>query len=161
MAKKIIINIKESEKKLKKLLRKIKVPRLRERIHMLYLMKSKKITRRKELKDILAKHIGTIVNWLNKYKKGGLKGLLTIDKYKKESSINDEILQKLKEKLSDSEGFASYDEIIKWLYKEFGIEFSYWTTFHAVHRKLKAKPKVVRPCHYKQDEKKKMNSKQC
>jgi hypothetical protein len=48
-------------------------------------------------------------------------------------------------------GFASYGAIQQWLSQTLGVEAEYHAVYQMTRYRLKAKLKVVRPQHYKQD----------
>jgi Winged helix-turn helix len=65
----------------------------------------------------------------------------------------------LKEELKNPEGFQSYSEIQLWLRTCFEIDLAYRTVHELVRSKLKAKLKVPRPLHIKQNKEAKENFK--
>ncbi len=58
---------------------------------------------------------------------------------------------RLKQELQDEQGFSSYKEIQTWLRVVHDIEMSYTGVHQLVHYRLKAKLKVPRPVHIKQE----------
>ena len=48
-------------------------------------------------------------------------------------------------------GFKSYYEVQQWLAETLGIKAKYHAVYQMTRYRLKAKLKVARPCHYKQD----------
>ena len=61
----------------------------------------------------------------------------------------------LEKRLKDEEkGFKSYGEVQEWLAVNLGVEAEYHTVYQMTRYRLKAKLKVVRPEHTKQDKKK-------
>jgi Winged helix-turn helix len=55
-------------------------------------------------------------------------------------------------RLQESEnGFASYGAVQEWLSQTLGVEAEYHAVYQLTHYRLKAKLKVARPQHYKQD----------
>ncbi len=65
--------------------------------------------------------------------------------------IQGEVLEKLKQRLAQPEGFRSYGEIQQWLAQDGGLEVKYATLYRVVRYQLKAKLKVPRPRSLKQD----------
>jgi hypothetical protein len=58
----------------------------------------------------------------------------------------------LAKRLQQSEnGFASYGAVQEWLSQTLGVEAEYHAVYQMTRYRLKAKLKVVRPQHYKQD----------
>lgn len=58
---------------------------------------------------------------------------------------------KLKVRLQQPRGFASYGAIVTWLAAECGICVNYWVVYDLVRRRWKAKLKSSRPSHTQQD----------
>lgn len=58
-------------------------------------------------------------------------------------------MQRLKERLAEPEGFASYKAIQRWLADEHGIGLPYSTVHRIVRYELGAKLKAPRPSHPK------------
>lgn len=155
MARKIQIEIIETVEELKKRLEKAKIISSRERLRMLFALKTQKVTTRKELRRILGRDEATITRWLKKYREGGLPKLLEVKKAPgKKKKISELSLQKLREKLSNESGFSSYGEVQKWLAEELGVKAAYHTVYKTVHYQLQAKLKKPRPSNPKKDEEK-------
>lgn len=152
MNKKLIIKIVEKEDYLRDLYLKEKDLRVKERLHFIYLLKSLDNPKLVDLSKLLAKDRGTLRYWLNKYNYGGLKELINRNTSQgRPNVINNDNLLKLKDKLSEPEGFKSYDEIRIWLKKELNIEITYADIFRTCNKVLKASPKVPRPKNSKQN----------
>ena len=146
------IEIVESESTLKKLLTQQKSAKTLERVQVLYWLKTKQATSVEHLAAMLGRHPTTISRWLRKYRRGGLKGLLTISSSSgRPAGIPPEAIARLKEELSDPEGFSSYGEIKTWLETVCDVKVSYKVVHDTVHYKLKAKLKVPRPVNIKQE----------
>jgi hypothetical protein len=112
--------IQESVSELSEMLRTENRTRQRQRIQMLYLLKSGQATTRKQVAQMLSVHRMTIGRWLTSYEKGGLSGLLSIKtKPNRKLSIPPCILYQLKDELEKPEGFSSYRAIQIWLQQEF------------------------------------------
>lgn len=58
---------------------------------------------------------------------------------------------KLKKRLQQPRGFASYGDIVTRLASECGIQVRYWVVYDLVKKRWGAKLKRPRPCHQKQD----------
>lgn len=88
---------------------------------------------------------------LRKYKDGGYKGLLEVKQASgKEPIVSGKNLQRLKQKLTEPEGFYSYREIQEWLISELKLDIAYKTVYQLVRYQLSAKLKVPRPKSRKQ-----------
>ncbi|RZL40168.1 MAG: helix-turn-helix domain-containing protein [Pedobacter sp.] len=147
------IQIKESEEKLKELMKYESDASRKDKLTSLYLIKTNKVLEIKDLVSLLNRHRNTISSWLEMYRKKGLNGLLK-EKAKitgRPSLIKGKVLESLIEKLSNPDGFKSYLEIQSWLKNEHNLEIEYYTVHHTVRYKLKSKLKVVRPSNIKKD----------
>jgi len=146
------LKVKENAEELREMMRAAKNPRIKERIRMLYCICIGKPEKVQDLAIYIGVHRQTITKWCNIYQEGGIQKLLDVYEPKgKVPVIIGEILEALKEKLSEPQGFASYEEIQMWLKNKFGKEITKRMVFIAVHDKLKARPKVARPVHHKKD----------
>jgi transposase len=155
MARKIVLEIRETVEELKKRLQKAKIISSRERLRMLLELKTQKVKTRKELGRILGRDEATITRWLKKYREGGLLKLLEVKKAPgKKKKISELAQKKLREKLTNESGVSSYGEIQKWLAEELGIKAAYHTVYKTVRYQLQAKLKKPRPSHPKKDKEK-------
>ena len=101
----------------------------------------------------MARDISTVTRWLQKYRTGGLSGLLEIKKAAgAKRKINDDAIAALIQELKTGKGFSSYGGIVEWLKKEHGLDTEYGTVYALVRYGLGAKLKVPPPQSYKQDE---------
>ncbi|MCS4188555.1 helix-turn-helix domain-containing protein [Salinibacter ruber] len=144
--------ITESVEKLERLVRKEKDAQIQRRFHMLLLMK----TGEAESRSAAARHLGvhrhTVADWIGLYEEGGLEKIQEIEDPGPEpgqTSIPPEVMEALKDRLSEPEGFGSYTEIQQWLAEEHGVELPYSTVHGIVRYDLGAKPKSPRPSHPK------------
>lgn len=145
------IEIIESEATLKKLLTQQKNTKTLERVQVLYWLKTKQASSVGHLAAMVGHHPTTVSRWLSKYRRGGLKALLTIESSPgRPADIPLEALARLKEELSDPEGFSSYGEIQTWLETVCDVKASYKVVHDTVRYRLKAKLKVPRPVNIKQ-----------
>lgn len=132
-----------------------KHPRKKQRLFMLYLLKSRQAKTMQEVAFFLALSRNTIGRWLARYEHEGLEGLLDIrTKPNRPLSVPPEIVEHLREKLKDPQGFRSYKAIWQWLRHEFQLNITYKTAHNLVRYRLKAKLKVPRKSHVKKDQKK-------
>jgi transposase len=140
------LNIHESETELKKLLTKEKTGSGKERIQLLYLLKSQKAKTITQASELLGRHRVTLQEWLAKYRQGGLRSLLgratSPGRPRKIPSWAELALRK---RLEEPEGFESYSAICQWLQTNLGIEANYKTVHSLVYYRLKASPKIARP----------------
>ena len=151
MNRKLDFEILESEDYLNNLFLNEKDTRRKERLQVIYLIKTGETTKIVKLSKIIAKDRTTIGNWLKKYEKLGLDGLLERNtSFGRPSSLNEEEVAKLKGKLSEPDGFKSYNHIKTWLLEELEINMKYNAVFKLCHDKLGASPKVSRPKNPKQ-----------
>ena len=144
--------ITEPVEKLERLVRKEKDAQIQRRFHMLLLMK----TGEAESRGAAARHLGvhrhTVADWIGLYEEGGLEKIQEIEDPGPEpgqTSIPPEVMEALKDRLSEPEGFGSYTEIQQWLAEEHGVELPYSTVHGIVRYDLGAKPKSPRPSHPK------------
>ena len=92
-------------------------------------------------------------HWRTKYLSGGLEGVLVRGTSPgRTPQVQGEALVRLKARLSDSEGFGSYQQIGRWVKEELDITLKPKTLYHLCHYKLGATAKVARPRNPKQDE---------
>ena len=103
----------------------------------------------------MARDTSTVTRWLQKYRTGGLSGLLEIKKGAgAKRKINDDAIAALIQELKTEKGFTRYGGIVEWLKKEHGLDIEYGTVVYALVRyRLGGKLKVPPPQSYKQDEK--------
>ena len=128
------------------------------RLHMLLLLKTGKAKSRSAAARHLGVHRNTIANWLELYEDGGTEALREIEDPGPDpgqQSIPPEVMEKLKDRLSQPEGFGSYKEIQKWLAEDHGVDLPYSTVHGIVRYDLEAKPKAPRPSHPKKASKSK------
>jgi transposase len=147
------IEIQESEAELKELLRQEKTGSGKERIQVLYLLKTQKAKTVSEAAEMIGRNRVTVQDWLSKYRQGGREKLLS----KKVSTgrprkIPQWVEKALEKKLQENEGLNSYGEICEWLEKKLGIEAKYKTVHKIVYYRLKASPKIARPKSMEQSE---------
>ena len=146
------IEIVESEATLKKLLTQQKSAKTVERVQVLYWLKTNQANSVGHLAAMLGRHRTTVSRWLSKYRREGLKALLTIESSPGRSAIIPPLaIALLKQELADPEGFSSYGEIQTWLETVCEVKASYKVVHDTVRYRLKAKLKVPRPVHIKQE----------
>jgi transposase len=145
------LEIQESEADLKALLQAQKTASGKERIHLLYLLKSNQAATVQAAAAILGRHRATLQEWLRSYRQGGVDALL---KRKSPSGRPRAIPQwaerALQKRLEEPQGFEGYQAICDWLEHQLGIEAKYKTVHKLVHDRLQSSPKVPRPVSVKQ-----------
>ena len=148
------IEITQSEEELKKLLQTARLGNQKEKLQMLWWLKSGQVKEQQEIGKPLARDTSTVTRWLHKYRTGGLSGLLEIKKAAgAKRKINHDAIAALIQELKTGKGFSSYGAIVEWLKKEHGLDIEYGTVYALVRYRLGAKLKVPPPQSYKQDEK--------
>ncbi|MGJ5673016.1 MAG: helix-turn-helix domain-containing protein [Nostochopsis sp.] len=148
------IEIAQSEEELKKRLQTARLGNQKEKLIMLWWLKSGQVKEQQEIGKRLGRDTSTVTRWLHKYRSSGLSGLLEINKAAgAKRKINDDAIAALEEKLKAGKGFSSYGAIVEWLKQEYGQSFEYATVYSLVRYKLGAKLKVPRPQSHKQDDK--------
>lgn len=148
------IEIAESEEELKKRLQTANLGNQKEKLIMLWWIKSGQIKEQQEIGKRLAKDTSTVTRWLQKYRAGGISELLSIKKAPgAKRKIHDEALAALENELKTGNGFSRYGAIVEWLKQEQGLDVEYATVYAWVRYQLGAKLKVPRPQSHKQDEK--------
>ena len=147
------IEIAESEEELKKRLQTARLGNQKEKLQMLWWLNSGQVKEQQEIGKRLGRDTSTVTRWLQKYRLGGLSGLLSIKKAAgAKRKITLYAIAALKGELETEKGFSSYGAIVEWLKKEHGQDIEYGTVYAWVRYRLGAKLKVPRPQSYKQDE---------
>ncbi|PZU97877.1 MAG: helix-turn-helix domain-containing protein [Pseudanabaena sp.] len=136
------LEITESEEELKELLDKQKTASDKERVQVLYLLKSKQAGTVRAAATQIGRNRTTVQEWLKGYREGGITGILT---HKPRAGRKPKIpywaQQALDKQLQQEDGFNSYGEIRQWLQDKLGIESTYKNVHDLVHYRLKASPK--------------------
>lgn len=152
MTGKLKIEIVESFETLSNLLKQEKNSQKKERIQVLYWLKTNLAETIGNLSALSGKHRTTVSRWLSLYRKGGLSKMLDIYKSSgRKPEISPEIQQALIQELNEKEGFSSYKEIQTWLYTVHDLDVAYKVVHDTVHYRLQAKLKVPRRSNVKKD----------
>jgi transposase len=147
------VEITESEEELKKRLQTARLGSQKEKLQMLWWLKSGQVKEQQEIGRRLGRDTSTVTRWLQKYRLGGLSSLLEIKKAPGASrKMSDEAIAALKQELETGKGFSGYGAIVEWLEKKYGEKIEYGTVYAWVRYRFGAKLKVSRPKSYKQDE---------
>ncbi len=146
------LEITESEDELKALLRTQKTASSKERIQLLYLLKSGQAETMQQAAKLLGRHRVTVQKWAQRYREGQLEALLSHKpRVGSKSTLPDWAEAALRQRLEHPDGFESYGAIQQWLASKLGIVAPYKTVHKWVYYRLKASPKVPRPQSDKQD----------
>lgn len=140
------VEIKESAVELKTVLSDQTLARTRSRVRALYLRKTGQAQTRRELASLLGCNESTIYRWFYTYQSEGISGLLQIKTSPgKPSKLPPDVLEQLRQRLSERTGFDSYGEIQQWLQQQYDVQAAYATVHGIVRYKLQSKLKVPRP----------------
>ncbi|NEQ35847.1 MAG: helix-turn-helix domain-containing protein [Okeania sp. SIO3I5] len=143
MARQLILAIAESAESLEKQLKNSRTASQKERLQMLWWIKTGQITKHQTLAQLLGRNGSTVTRWLQKYRQGGLSELLAVKKAPgKSRHLTSEALAGLQERLEKGPAFNSYGEIVEWLKVNYQLHLRYATVYYWVHYRLKAKLKV-------------------
>jgi transposase len=153
MGRPFIIEITESEPDLKKRLQHAREAIHKEKLQMLWWLKSGQVTQQQEIGNRLGRDTSTVTRWLPKYRQGGLVELLPIPKAAgNKRKIKGEVLADLQQQLQHPAGFSSYGAIVEWLKQKQALTVEYGTVSATVRYLLAAKLKEPRPQRYQQNE---------
>ncbi len=145
------IEISESEAELKSRLQSGRDGSQKEKLQMLWWLKSGQVKEQQEISKRLGRDSSTVTRWLQKYRQGGLTKLLQVKKAPGAArKLSDEVIAALQQRLNQ-EGFTSYTAIVEWLEQELGQTVEYGTVYQWVRYRLGAKLKVPRPGSHQQD----------
>ncbi len=145
--------ISECEDELLDMIKKEKKGRFRDRLRLLWLLKTgeaETVTRAAELCGVSRL---TAAEWFRRYKNGGITELLRIKTVPGRSrAVPAGVAEDLKKRLSEPEGFGSYGEIRIWLLENYNLDIAYKTVHKTVRYYLRSKLKAPRPSHIKKNE---------
>jgi transposase len=144
--------IAEPAEELKELMHQQTVTWRKERIQLLYLLKSGQAESVSHAAALLGRGRITLQRWLRKYAANQITGILTKESPPGRGCQIPEAAQvALQERLATPTGFGSYGEIQDWLETEYQHEMSYSGVHQHVRYQLQAKPKRPRPVSRHQD----------
>lgn len=154
MPKQLKIEIKETEERLKKDLRKTTTDMYRARIRTLLLIKSGKYNYQRELSNKLGYCERTINRWLTLYKKEGYSVYLQVNfKGNATKKISSELSEAIFKELNNPKStITSYVELFALLKEKFKEDIPYTTLYDHCRKKYNSVLKVSRKSHYKKDE---------
>jgi transposase len=145
------VEITENLEQLEKSLKQARSASQSERLQMLVWLKRGEVSSREALATRAGRNCATITRWLKQYKTGGLAGLLVVKKAPGAvPKLHGAVLERLKARLAEPEGFSSYGAIAQWLEQTCQVSIKPDTLYQTVRYKLKAKLKVPRPRSLKQ-----------
>lgn len=152
MARRLQVVIEESVEFLEKQLKQTRTASQKERLQLLWWLKTGQVQQHQELARRLGRDTSTVTRWLQKYRRGGLSQLLEVKTAPGQAPhLTKEALAGLKERLEQGTAFKSYGEIVEWLKTQYNLELTYATVYSWAHYRLKAKLKVPRPHSVQQD----------
>jgi transposase len=115
------IEITQSEEELKKRLQTAREGNQKEKLLLLWWLKSGQVSEQQEIGKRLGRDTSTVTRWLQKYRSGGLSSLLEIKKAPGATrKMSAQVLAALKQELETGKGFSSYGAIVEWLEQEHG-----------------------------------------
>jgi len=147
------LEIKETPEELKKLLALQKTASCKERVQLLYLLKTGYGQTISQTAELMGRNRVTLHKWIRQYKAGGIERLL-----KQKSSpgrprtIPTWAEKALFKRLHEPQGFNSYQEIVEWLEQNLGVNTCYKTVHKLVYYRLQSCPKMPRPKSLKQSQ---------
>jgi transposase len=147
------IEVKESLEDLVERLRLANTRRAKERLQVLYWLKQENAPSISTIAKAVGKHRNTVQSWLSIYCEGGIDSMLAVKPYpggvrKIPQWAEDALAKRLKD---PKHGFGSYGEVQEWLAETLGVEAEYHAVYQMTRYRLKAKLKVARPQHSKQN----------
>ena len=146
------LEITETAEELKQILARQKTAAGKERVQLLYLLKTGNAATISQAAAMIGRHRVTAQKWMQQYQTSGIEPLLE-QKHSpgRPRDIPYWAEKALDQKLQQEQGFNDYQEIVEWLEKSLGIKARYKTVHKLVYYRLKASPKVTRPKSIKQD----------
>ncbi len=142
--------IRESAEELHNMMKNEKKGRFRDRLRLLWLLKSGEAETMLRAAGLCGVSRLTAAKWFHRYESGGIGELLllkTVPGRKRRISGGTE--EALRKRLSEADGFSSYDEIRIWLKENYHLDIPYKTVHKTVRYYFGAKPKMPRPSHIK------------
>jgi len=154
MAKRIDIQIKESESDLIKLQNRQSTILKKSRIKALLLIKQGRVIYTRDLSQKLKYDRRTIYNWLKTYKSKGLEGLVVVNSGGNNTRLISDVTKSvLSKKLADpNTTITSYVELLEWVQANYQTDITYSTLYKHCRVHHKSKLKVSRKSHHKKDD---------
>jgi transposase len=147
------VEVKESLEALATRLQQAQTPKEKERLQVLYWLKQDNPPSVSTIAKAICKHRNTLQTWLMHYRSGGVDAMLEVKKSPGGVRVIPQWAEAaLAKRLQDPEhGFSSYGAVQQWLSETLGIESEYHAVYQTTRHRLRAKLKVARPQHCKQD----------
>jgi transposase len=148
------IIVKESLDEITERLRQTSQPIVKERLQVLYWLKQEQAPSISKIAKAIGRHRGTLQEWLRIYRAEGLAALEIV---KSSPGGGNRVIPNwaeaaLSKRLQEPEnGFDSYGAVQQWMSETLGVEAEYHAVYQMTRYRLKAKLKVARPQHYKQN----------
>ena len=143
----------ESAEELLDMIKKEEKGRFRDRLRLLWFLKTGEAETMIRAAELCGISYPTAMEWFRRYEIGGIAELLCLRTVPgRQRAISGEILEDLKKRLSEPEGFRSYKEIRTWLMDEYDIDIPYKTVHKTVRYYLGSKLKSPRPSHVRKNE---------
>jgi transposase len=147
---KALPEILESAEALKERLRRESRARQKQRLQAFYLLKSGRAESRTQVAGLLGVSRRTVGEWLERYEAEGLEGVLEVRTHTNRAySLTPEQDARLRQKLSEPEGFPSYTAVHAWVNETFGLSLNYKAVHQIVRYRHGAKLKAARKSHTK------------
>ncbi len=146
------VKVKESLDEIAVQLRQAKKPKDKERLQVLSWLKQDNPPSISAIAKATGKHRNTLQTWLSMYRTGGIEAMLDVKKSPGGVRVIPAWAEAaLAKRLQQSEGFQSYGAVQQWLSETLGVDAEYHTVYQRTRYRLKAKRKVARPQHCKQN----------
>lgn len=137
MPRQLHLDIEESAEQLESKLKTARTASQKERLQMLWWLKTQQVTQHYQLAERLGRDPSTVTRWLQRYRQGGLANLLEVKVAPGQPpQITAEALAGLQARLNTQEGFGSYGEIVEWLKANYNLALTYATVYYWVHYRL-------------------------
>lgn len=150
----------ESEQELLDMIKNEKRGRFRDRLRLLWFLKSGKAETMEHAAELCSVSRHTAGRWFRRYETSGITELMRLKTVPGRSrAVPAEVAECLKKRLSEPEGFGSYDEIRIWIRENHNLDIPYKTVHKTVRYYLEAGPKTPRPSHIKKTKRKYTDSK--
>ena len=147
------LEIEESEAELKQLLGAQRTATGKERVQLLYLVKTGQAKTVQTAAQLLGRHRVTVQGWLSRYRTGGIELMLeTKVPPVRTRAIPTWAEKALAKRLQEPHSFESYGAIQQWLETNLGMIAPYKTVHKLVHYRLASSPKVPRPISVEQSQ---------
>lgn len=146
------LTITENAAELKLLLQQQKTASGKERVQLLYLLKSGQATSITQVAALLGRNRVSVQRWAAQYRRGGLVQMLSPQgRGGRKRHIGPAADAQLQQRLQQPTGLSSYKAAREWLEQHCGTKASYAVVHHHIRYRLQAKLKVARRVSVEQD----------